>query len=187
MISMIRLSLVLVLLIGFAAPPAEAKTWRLSCGGFHFVRTHFTPAEIYITSFGVRNVNPQSQVTIERLVLRDSFGTVLSDTGPAGLMPHPLNTDVPEGSPLRDITIVPAGESRFIRTLHFPWGLGPVPGPTGAGNLLHIDVELSTAGKVDLVAVGTSRSVLERLVNAVGGFFEAAERTRDSSSCIRVD
>lgn len=146
----------------------------------------FSPPEIYITAIAIRNANVEADVTIERIVIRDMLGNQLWESAPGS---HPENTDYPAGSPARDITTVPAGQGRYIRTVHFYWGLNPVPGPAGVGNLMTIELDLSTTGKRDLVVVGASRSVRERQGAGISTspFFEAAERTRDSSTCIRVD
>jgi hypothetical protein len=149
------------------------------------VRTGVTPNEIYVTAWGVRNANADASVTVRCLVLRDTFGAVLWESEPALGMPHPANTDYPSDSPARDITTVPAGAARYIRTLHFPWTLNPVPAPAGAGNLLTMEMDLSTEGDPDAVGVGASRTARERL-GAPGAFFEGAERVRDSTTCIRI-
>jgi len=190
---MIRITMIALLLFAAlraaSAEAASEKPWLASCGGFHFVRTHFSPPEIYVTSIGVRNSNVEGTVTIERLIVRDTLGNVLSESEPAVGVAHPENTDYPVGSPARDFTTVPAGQARYIRTLHFPWGLNAVPGPAGVGNFLTIEVTLSTDGKRDLVTVTSSRSSRERqgAGTSTSPFFETAEHSRDSSTCIRVD
>jgi len=136
-----------------------------------------------------RNSNVEGTVTIERLIVRDTLGNVLSESEPAVGVAHPENTDYPVGSPARDFTTVPAGQARYSGRFISPGDSTPVPGPAGVGNFLTIEVTLSTDGKRDLVTVTSSRSSRERqgAGTSTSPFFETAEHSRDSSTCIRVD
>src|SRR6266705_2165396 len=80
----------------FATPAAAAaKSGRIVCGAVHTPRYFGT--EMLDTTIGFRNANPDSSVTISRLTIRNSFGDVVHDSGPATLVPHPVNADYPGG------------------------------------------------------------------------------------------
>src|SRR3989442_11197179 len=126
----------------FATPAAAAaKSGRIVCGAVHTPR--YSGTELRDTTIGFRNANPDSSVTISRLTIRNSFGDVVHDSGPATPVPHPVNADYPGGL---DVTTVPPLASFYLTTTHI-WGLFPVPvGPASGGVFLSAVVEFTTVG-----------------------------------------
>lgn len=167
-----------VLLAGLLIVPstAEAITFKIFCGGGHFVRAE--GAESVTTVYSIRNGNLDETVVIRRLTIRNLFGTVVWDSGPETSNDHPLNTDL---DPDLDITTVPPGASYPINTNHIPgWGVNNIPdGPVGHGNAITTLIELSTEGKPNLVLVGGSLRTRARFVPTV-------EHSRSPVGCIEV-
>src|SRR5262245_48810270 len=102
-----------VLAVGIA--PAEAQqVGKVACSAGHYIRSDNEGGqEIALTSIAVRNFNPAEPVTIQRLTIRDAFGNVVHDSGPATGVPLPLTHAF---IPPLDITVVPPGASYFVQT-----------------------------------------------------------------------
>lgn len=164
-----------------ASAAAAAKQVRIVCGAVHTPR--FGGTELLDTSIGVRNSNPAASVTITRLTIRNSFGRVVHDSGPAAFFPHPANTDYPGGL---DITTVPPLASYYLTTTHI-FGFGDVPGEETArgGNFMSSVVEFATEGDPSLVHVGASLRARERIETfpGSGAFFHGAEKSRNPFRC----
>ena len=86
---------ILLVALLVAPPSADAKTFKVLCGGFHFVRA--MGSEILTTSYSIRNGNLDDPVTIRRLTIRNLFGAVVWDSGEGTPTDHPLNTDFTPG------------------------------------------------------------------------------------------
>ena len=165
----------------FATPAAAAaKSGRIVCGAVHTPR--YFGREMLDTTIGFRNANPDSSVTISRLTIRNSFGDVVHDSGPATLVPHPVNADYPGGL---DVTTVPPLASFYLTTTHI-WGLFPVPvGSASGGFFMSAVVEFTTDGDPQLVVVGASLRGRERIETfpGSGAFFQGEERSRSNFRC----
>jgi hypothetical protein len=163
-------------LIGFARGETTETT---RCYAAHFVRTN--PAinlnELRLTVVYFNNGDLENAATIERLTVRDAFGTVLHDSGPKIGVPHPLNTVL---TPPLDFTTVPPGATYTFATTNL-WS-GNVPGGLTAGSALSITVEVSKAGKQRLLVVHARES--SRELTSIGA--HGAERSADGARCFRI-
>lgn len=108
----------------------------------------------------VRNTDLTTSYTIDQLTIRNLFGDVVHDSGPAIGVPHPLNTDI---VPPLNITVVPPGATYYLLTNHL-WGNNPVPGPAGGpqGNAMTAVVEFSANGNGNPSALLVSATRRER-------------------------
>lgn len=161
---------------------AFARNEALTCAGVHFVRAGGT--EMRSTVVGFRNADLENAATIQRLTIRNFFGQVVHDSGPATGTPLPLNGAFPGGF---DVTVVPPGASYFLATSDI-WGLNPIPG-TGGNNQgfnLAITVEFSKAGKGELLMVGTRPRSRERFVSPEGVASEGRELATNTGNCVGV-
>lgn len=169
--------------LSLAAVPsyALAGVQAVSCPGTHFVRVGGT--EMRSTVIGLRNTDLENAATIERLTIRNAFGQIVHDSGPATSTPHPFNNAFPGGL---NITVVPPGATYFLATSDI-WGLNGIPGSGGnsQGFTLSITVESSKDGKADLLRVGTRLRSRERIETAAG-VFEGAERSSNTGTCAEV-
>jgi hypothetical protein len=165
-----------------AAVLAAPKTQTLSCNVAHFVRAGGT--EMRSASIAVRNNDLSNPATIERITIRNVFGAVVHDSGPAAGVLIPLNTDF--AVPL-DITTVPSGASYYLRTNHI-WGNNSLPAADGgneAGQAMTAVVQVSKEGKEDLLVVRTRPRSRERIITPAGAS-EGAERSSDSGACTKL-
>ncbi len=165
-----------------------AQTSKVMCGGFHLVRSTPTGQELFSTAYSFRNGSLEAPLTILRLTIRNFFGSVIWDSGPAAPTPHPLNTDFP--APGVDITTVPPGATYYLGTNHI-WGVNDVTGPDGPGqgNSISALIEYSTESKRDPVVIGASLRVRQRIFLAPfppGTPVQGIEHSRVTSSCVEV-
>jgi hypothetical protein len=175
-------ALMLSFAVAVSGAHAAAPTATVRCGAFHFVRTSPTGNELGTTSISLRNAGTTS-VTIERFTVRNFFGDVVHDSGPAIGVPHPLNFDI---VPAQDITTVPPGASYYLGTNHI-WGNDSVAGPAGnqQGFSMSVDVQYSGGPKTDL-RVGSSLRVRERIfVGSPSGPVptQGIEHSRSTAAC----
>lgn len=163
-----------------STPAAARESGTALCGATHTPRG-VGLNEMLDTSIGLLNGNLDSSVTITRLTIRNFFGDIVHDSGPAVGVPHPLNTDP---NPDQDITTVPPGATYYITTSHVWPGNGfvpdPVPGRLGGGNGMSVHVKFITDGKPELFVVTTGRRGRERIETSPGSgiFFQGGEKTR---------
>jgi hypothetical protein len=157
------------------AAPSFAGEGAVVCGAVHFIRAAGT--EFRNSLINLRNLDLENPATVERITIRNAFGDVVHDSGPATSQPHPLNTDFAGGL---NITTVPPGASYYLGTNHI-WPLGEIPGVGMAetGQNLAVTVQFSKDGKADLFQVSAVSRTRER-------FGTGAERARDGSSCTEV-
>ena len=165
-------SLALLPASGFAADGGVV------CGAVHFIRAQGT--ELRNTVISLRNLDLVNTALIERITVRNAFGDVVHDSGPATSQPHPLNTDFAGGL---DITSVPPGASYYIATNHI-WPAGEIPPRDGValaetGQNMAVTVQFSKEGKADLLQVSSISRTRER-------FGTGAERARDGGACTQV-
>ncbi len=174
---------ILLFLVGLIVPTAvSAATGAVRCTLHHFVRNSGT--EFRGSGFVFNNADLNNEVTLERLTIRDLFGDVVHDSGPAIGVPHPLVSDL---DPDLDITVVPPGATFFITTRNI-FTVNPLPGPDGnqRGFTMSGVVEFSKAGNPDLFLVHAIPRTRERVL--IGGVFRArAEINRHDSECIRLN
>jgi len=127
------------------------------------------------TSISLRNLDLVNPTMVERITIRNAFGDVVHDSGPATENnPHPLNTDF---TPNLDITVVPPGASYYIATTHI-WGLGGIPDVPETGQSMSATVQFSKEGKAALFVVGGENRTRQAP--------NAAERARNSTQCTAV-
>ncbi len=168
-----------------STPAAARKSETALCGAVHSPRG-IGLNEMLDTSIGLLNGNLDSSVTITRLTIRNFFGDIVHDSGPAVGVEHPLNTDT---EPDQDITTVAPGATYYITTSHIWPGNGfvrdPVPGRVGGGNSMSVHVEFITDGKPELFVVTTGLRGRERIQTFPGSgvFFQGGEKTRTSRKC----
>ena len=181
----------LLFLVGLFLVPvaADAATGKFMCPFAHFIRFGGTETREAIYIF--LNGSEKDPVTIERLTIRNAFGVVVHDSGPATPDPHPPNTSfVPPG----DITVIAPLGGDFIKTTTI-WGRNPIPDPSGnpdnqqgfSGSAV---VEFSTAGKaaVKSFRVMVNRRIRERFTDPDGNFLgEGEERVSTRTYCFRID
>lgn len=121
---MTRRGVLVLAAIFFVTSNAWAVTRSVRCGIGHNVRTLVTGGEEIRTAVIIfDNGDLQNATTIDRLTIRDFFGDVVHDSGPAIEVAHPLNRDF---GPIQDITVVPPGASFYIATNHI-WRASPIP------------------------------------------------------------
>lgn len=142
------------------------------CGGVHFIRAAGTEARSTVIS--LRNLNLATAATVERITVRNAYGDVVHDSGPAAGTLHPANTDF---SPALDITVVPPGASYYLATSHI-WPLGELPDPQTGQNLA-VSVQFSTVDNPALFVVEANTRTRDTAP-------PRAERSRDSSVCTRL-
>jgi len=148
------------------------------CGAVHFIRAAGTESRSTVIS--LRNLDLVNQTRVERITIRNAFGEVVHDSGPATHQPHPLNTDFAGGL---NITDVPPGASYYLATNHV-WPGGEIPPRDGVplaetGQNLAVTVEFSKEGNPALFRVTAVSRTRER--ESPG-----AERSRDGHSCTEV-
>ena len=176
----------LVAVLWTAVGVAEAgQRGRFACGGVHAVRAN--PAtgvsEMFLTNVALRNLNDNDPVTIERITIRDPFGEVVYDGGPAIGAPFPQNTDF---QPPLDVTVVPAGGAYYLWTKNI-WGDFPIPAGNQHGFALTFVVQFSTPGSSDLVTGVASTVVRQRVTDTSGAFLgEGEEHTRVRGECTPI-
>jgi hypothetical protein len=141
------------------------------CGGVHFIRAAGTEARSTVVSF--RNLNLLTPAVVERITVRNAYGEVVHDSGPAAGTLHPVNSDF---SPPLDITLVPPGASYYLATSHI-WPSGELPDPQTGQNLA-VSVQFSTVDNPALFVVEANSRTRETAP-------PRAERARDSSLCTR--
>lgn len=164
------------------APVASyAGTQTVTCPAGHNLRAGGT--EIRASGIGFQNADPVNPATIQRITIRNFFGDVVHDSGPAIGVLHPLNRDFPGGW---DITVVPPGAAYYLSTNHI-WGPADLPGDFRGGFNMSITVQWSKEGKPDLFKVDAVQRVRERLSSPMPdgtiAFFEGAERVRTQLAC----
>ena len=166
---------------------AGVRSGEVGCGGVHAVRSNpsIGLSEMFYTSIAVRNHNTLESVTIQRITIRDSFGAIVFDGGPATSTPFPPNRDFSiSGEPL-DITVVPPSTTHYLATKDI-WGDSPIPSGNQNGNSLTINLQFSTLGKSDLVFVSVSNIVRQLVSPGVPRGIEGEEHTRVRSECISL-
>jgi hypothetical protein len=170
---------VLALLLLPAAPAlARENSVVFQCGGFHFVRFGaFDDTEIGTTAYTIRNLDTVNSVTWRRFTIRNLFGSVVHDSGPATGIPLPLNTAVGGGL---DVTVVPPGAAYYLAT-EFLWGNGGIPGPGGQGNTLSTLVEVAARRPELLQIVSSTRE--RQLFTFLDPPAQGAMRARTSRDC----
>jgi hypothetical protein len=142
------------------------------CGGVHFIRA--AGAEARSTVISLRNLNLVTAATVERITVRNAYGQIVHDSGPAAGTLHPANTDF---SPALDITVVPPGASYYLATSHI-WPSGELPDPQTGQNLA-VSVQFSTVDNPALFVVEANSRTRETES-------PRAERARDSNQCTRL-
>lgn len=170
-------------LFSLAVVPAYsfAKVEAVNCPGTHFVRAGGT--EIRSTVISFRNTDLANPATVERITIRNAFGQVIHDSGPATSTPHPFNNAYTGDG--RDITLVPPGATYFLVTSDI-WGLNNIfPGTANQGFTLQITVQTSKQGKADLLVVGTRQRGRERVPTPTD-FAEGMEHSSHAGTCIAV-
>jgi hypothetical protein len=154
----------------------------LVCSAVHFVRAE-GGTELRTTVISLRNLDLVNSTTVERITIRNAYGDVVHDSGPATGQPHPSNTDF---TPPLDITLVPAGANYYLATNHI-WGINDIPPQTGqtpveaaqGGQNMSATVQFSKEGKPALFVIGGSTRSRDR-------FAPRAERSRGSIQCTEV-
>lgn len=173
---------------------AFADTLVFRCHTPHFIRAIFStpanpePNELRFTVVHFTNADLQHEAVIQRLTVRDAFGAVRHDSGPAVGVPHPLNLGI------QDITTVPPGGTFALATSDL-WAssLPPFavqPPLTLAQQFvllggLTMTVEVSKRGNPRLFAMLGSERV--RMPPLAGGALVAgAERSAKTARCFRI-
>jgi hypothetical protein len=171
------------------APAASYADQKFACAVFHWVRVPSVgSSEITLSAIVVRNLDLHHQLTIRRLTIRDGFGVVVHDSGPAVGTPLPLNRDF---TPPLDITYVPPGASYYNHTVNI-WGNNGVPptdslGRNPAGTHMTAIVQVSAQGSFLIRSTGVTRErVPINTPNGVG-FTEGEERSRSAADCVQLD
>jgi hypothetical protein len=176
--------MMLILLAGLVMAPsaAWAKTRAETCVVPHFVRNGGNELRSAVIIF--TNADPRHTATIERFTIRNLFGDVVHDSGPAIGVPLPLNTDL---SPPLDVTEVPPGATYYLHT-RFVWGLDSIPGPGGNGQgfTMAATVEWSKKGDSDLFKISVRPRSRVRVQLSDGSFREREETSSNDSLCFEV-
>jgi hypothetical protein len=174
---------------------ALADTLVFRCQAPHFIRVIFStpanpePNELRFTVVHFSNADLQHEAVIQRLTVRDAFGAVRHESGPAVGVPHPLNLGI------QDITTVPPGGTFALATSDL-WmsSLPPfavqVPPLTLAQQFvllggLTMTVEVSKRGNPRLFGVLASERVRQPPL-AGGALVAGAERSAKTSRCFRI-
>ena len=187
---LVGLFLVPVALVGLFLVPvaADPAMGRFMCPNGHFIRAGGTETRETVYTF--LNGSKIQPVTIERLTIRNAFGVVVHDSGPAIGVPHPLNTSF---SPPEDITVVAPRQGVFIKTTQI-WGLNPIPDLSGnpdnrQGFFGSAVVEFSAEGNdaVESFRVMAMRRIRERITRSDGSLRQGAERTTTGNYCFRIE
>lgn len=167
-----------------------ARVEAITCPVSHFLRGGGT--EIRTTAISLRNADLENAARVERLTIRNVFGAIIHDSGPAIGVPLPRNRSfASESSPDGlDVTDVPPGASYFLTTTDI-WGLASVPTGNSSGFTMSATVQFSKEGKSDLFVVGVrqrSRDLFQTipLPPEAPVFFEGAERSSNIAHCISV-
>ncbi|HKQ30028.1 MAG TPA: hypothetical protein VJS66_01975 [Burkholderiales bacterium] len=175
----IFISLLAVLCFVPIVASAVVKTQTFVCGAAHHVRQG--GAEMISTALNFRNGDLVNPMTIDRITIRNVFGVVVHDSGPAAGVPHPLNTDF--AVPL-DITVTPPGASYYLRTgmIWGNFGLPVASGNNEAGQAMSVTIQVSKEGKKELMLIGGNVRARERITlpTAVN---EGAEHSRNGITC----
>lgn len=151
------------------------------CPFSHFQRLGGT--EIRTSTLGFRNADLENPATIERITIRNAFGQIVHDSGPATGTPHP-----PSGAfGGLDVTVVPPGANLFLVSNDL-WGLENVPGAAGPsqGFSMSVWVQVRKEGKPDLLVVGSRQRSRDRIIGPTGIPAEGAERSTNIVHCARV-
>jgi len=161
------------------SPPTGATR----CYGTHFVRS-INGNELHFTTIFINNGDLQNPAVVDRITIRDDFGTILHDSGPKIGIPHP-----PALAPIPplDITTVPPGGT-FGWSSTDIWSFNNAPQFVGRGlRSISLTAEVSKAGDPKLVTVHARQIVRQRLVDATGnGVALGDERSNNSSTCFEV-
>ena len=157
----------------FISTYAFAGGGSIVCGAVHFIRAAGTEARSTVIS--LRNMDLINIAIVERITVRDTFGDVVHDSGPATSQPHPLNTDY---TPPLDVTSVSPGSSYYIATSHI-WPSGALPTNPEAGQNMAVTVQFSKEGNPALFTVEANSRTRETAA-------PRAERARDTSKCNEV-
>lgn len=161
---------------------AFAKVEAVTCGIVHFVAAG--GAEMRSGVIGFRNADLENPATIERLTIRNAYGQVVHDSGPATGTPHPLSRAL---LGVLDFTTVPPGASYFLTTQDL-WGSFDVPGSPAPsqGFSMSVTIEYAKEGKPGLLIVGTRVRGRERFVSPEGFVSERMEHSGYSPPCVSV-
>ncbi len=176
--------LFLLFLVGLFLVPvaADAATGKFMCPTAHFVR--FGATELRETTYAFLNGSVIDTVTIERLTIRNAFGVVVHDSGPAIGVPHPLNDDF---SPPEDFTVIAPRRGFYIKTKNI-WGLFSIPGGNEQGFFGSAVVEFSAATQaaVKSFRVIAMRRIRQRLPKPDGGVRQGEERVATRVYCFSI-
>ena len=169
----------LILLVGLMMAPAAAwaKTRAETCVVPHFVRNGGNELRSAVIIF--TNADLKNTATIERFTIRNLFGDVVHDSGPATGIPLPLNVDL---SPPLDVTEIPPGASYYLHT-RFVWGKDSIPGGNGQGFTLQARLEWSKKGNSDLFRITVRPRARVRFQRSDGSFGEKGETSSTDSLC----
>lgn len=152
------------------------------CSATHFVRAE-GGTELRTTKISLRNLDLVYPTTVERITIRNAYGDVVHDSGPATGQAHPLNADF---TPALDITVVPAGANYYLATNHI-WGSNDIPPQSGqtpleaaqGGQNMSATVQFLKEGNAALFVIGGSTRSRDR-------FTPRAERSEGSIQCTEV-
>ena len=171
-----------ILLLGLMMAPlaARAKTRAETCIVSHFVRNGGN--ELRSTAIIFTNADPRHTATIERFTIRNLFGDMVHESGPAIGVPLPLNTAL---SPPLDVTEVPPGATFFLQT-RFVWGLNSIPGGNSQGFAMAATLEWSKKGDSDLFRISVRPRSRVRVLRPDGSIREAQETSSNDSLCFEV-
>jgi hypothetical protein len=155
-----------------------ARVTTTHCPFSHFQRLGGT--EIRTSTLGFRNIDLANAATIERITIRNAFGQIVHESGPATGIPHPLSGAF--GG--LDITVIPPGATLFLLSNDL-WGLENVPGTAGPaqGFSMSVRVQVRKEGKADLLVVGSRQRSRDRIIGPTGIPSEGAERSTNIVHC----
>lgn len=176
--------MVLLLLAGLLFFPtvarAEVKTGKVRCTSPHYIRLGGTELRSSVVVFS--NGDLTNPTTMRRFTIRNFFGAVVHDSGPAAGVPHPRNTEL---TPPVDITVVPPGATFYLATNHI-WGVNEVSGGNEQGYTMSVVVEFSKEGDLDLFSVGGRVRTRQRTQTSPGVFVQGSELTSNLLQCFSL-
>ena len=177
-----RRIILLLLLVGLVIVPrvdaAKRRTKVTRCAIAHFFRN--VGAEMVFTIIEFNNGDLTGTVRIDRITIRNSFGDVVWDSGPAIGVSHPLNTDY---TPPLDITSVPNGATYYLPTTAI-WGLFAV-NTNQEGFHMSVTVQWSTLGSTSKFKIMAERTARVRIDNGNGTFSQRGETSRKNGQCFK--